>query len=100
MSTPAAQALRQPVKTADLMLVAMMEFGFDDFVTSDKQQHDFAMRAGMRSIAAVTQGWTAALHLQAAAGAHAGFKGRSPNEAPIPVLLTFTRNGPAPTDFR
>jgi len=39
-----------PVKTADLLHVAMMEFGFDDFVTSDKQQHDFATRAGMRSV--------------------------------------------------
>ena len=39
-----------PVKTADLLHVAMMEFGFDDFVTADKQQHDFAARAGVRSI--------------------------------------------------
>ena len=39
-----------PVKTADLLHVAMMEFGFDDFVTADKQQHDFATRAGVRSI--------------------------------------------------
>lgn len=39
-----------PVKTADLLHVAMVEFGFDEFVTSDKQQHDFATRAGMRSI--------------------------------------------------
>ena len=39
-----------PVKTADLLHVAMMGFGFDDFVTADKQQHDFAMRAGVRSI--------------------------------------------------
>jgi predicted nucleic acid-binding protein len=39
-----------PVKTADLLHAAMMEFGFDDFVTSDKQQHDFATRAGMRSV--------------------------------------------------
>lgn len=38
-----------PVKTADLLHVAMMEFGFDDFVTADKQQHDFATRAGFRS---------------------------------------------------
>jgi len=35
-----------PVKTADLLHVAMMEFGFDEFVTADKQQYDFAMRAG------------------------------------------------------
>ena len=39
-----------PVKTADLLHVAMMEFGFDDFVTADKQQHDFAKRTGVRSI--------------------------------------------------
>lgn len=39
-----------PVKTADLLHVAMMEFGFDDFVTADKQQHDFATRAGFHSI--------------------------------------------------
>lgn len=39
-----------PVKTADLLHVAMMEFGFDEFVTADKQQHDFATRAGMRSV--------------------------------------------------
>jgi predicted nucleic acid-binding protein len=35
-----------PIKTADLLHVAMMEFGFDEFVTADKQQHDFAIRAG------------------------------------------------------
>jgi predicted nucleic acid-binding protein len=39
-----------PVKTADLMHVAMMEFGFDQFVTADRQQHDFATRAGYTSI--------------------------------------------------
>lgn len=39
-----------PVKTADLLHVAMMAFGFDDFVTSDKQQHDFATCVGFRSI--------------------------------------------------
>lgn len=39
-----------PVKTADLLHVAMMEFGFDDFVTADKQQHEFATRAGMCSV--------------------------------------------------
>ncbi len=39
-----------PVKTADLLHAAMMEFGFDEFVTADKQQHDFVMRAGMRSV--------------------------------------------------
>jgi predicted nucleic acid-binding protein len=39
-----------PVKTADLLHVAMMEFGFDDFVTADKQQHDFATRAGLHSV--------------------------------------------------
>lgn len=38
-----------PVKTADLMHVAMMEFGFDEFVTADKQQHDFATHAGFSS---------------------------------------------------
>lgn len=38
------------VKTADLMHVAMMKFGFDDFVTSDRQQHDFAKHAGMRCV--------------------------------------------------
>ncbi len=30
--------------------MAMMKFGFDDFVTADKQQHDFATRAGFRSL--------------------------------------------------
>ena len=39
-----------PVKTADLLHVAMMEFGFDDFITADKQQHDFAIRVGIHSI--------------------------------------------------
>ena len=39
-----------PVKTADLLHVAIMEFGFDDFVTADRQQHDFATRVGVRSI--------------------------------------------------
>ena len=39
-----------PVKTADLLHVAIMEFGFDDFVTADRQQHDFAIRAGIHSI--------------------------------------------------
>ena len=39
-----------PVKTADLLHVAMMEFGFDDFVTADRQQHDFASRVGVHSI--------------------------------------------------
>jgi predicted nucleic acid-binding protein len=39
-----------PVKAADLLHLAMMEFGFDDFVTADKQQHDFATRAGLNSI--------------------------------------------------
>jgi len=29
-----------------LLHVAMMNFGFDSFVTADKQQHDFAVRAG------------------------------------------------------
>ena len=39
-----------PVKTADLLHVAMMEFGFDEFVTADRQQHDFATRAGVHSV--------------------------------------------------
>lgn len=39
-----------PVKTADLLHVAMMEFGFDEFVTADQQQHSFATRAGFSSI--------------------------------------------------
>lgn len=39
-----------PVKTADLLHVAMMEFGFNDFVTADKQQHDFARCVGVHSI--------------------------------------------------
>ena len=39
-----------PVKTADLLHVAMMEFGFDEFGTADKQQHDFATRAGFISV--------------------------------------------------
>jgi predicted nucleic acid-binding protein len=39
-----------PVKTADLLHLAIMEFGFDHFVTADKQQHDFAVRAGIHSI--------------------------------------------------
>ena len=39
-----------PVTTAGLLHVAMMEFGFDDLVTADKQQHDFATRAGFRSV--------------------------------------------------
>lgn len=38
------------VKTADLLHVAMMEFGFDEFVTADKQQCDFAIRCGIRVI--------------------------------------------------
>ena len=39
-----------PVRTADLLHVAMMEFGFDHFVTSDRQQHDFALAAGYTSV--------------------------------------------------
>lgn len=39
-----------PVKTADLLHLAMMDFGFDDFVTADRQQHDFAVRIGVQSI--------------------------------------------------
>ena len=37
------------LKTADLLRMAMMEFGFDDFVTADRQQHDFAARVGLHS---------------------------------------------------
>ncbi len=39
-----------PVKTADLLHLAIMEFGFDHFVTADKQQHDFAVRTGLHSV--------------------------------------------------
>lgn len=39
-----------PIKTADLLHVAMMEFGFEDFVTADRQQHDFATRVGIHSV--------------------------------------------------
>jgi hypothetical protein len=39
-----------PVKTADLLHVAMMDFGFYEFVTADKQQYDFAIAAGIRSV--------------------------------------------------
>ena len=39
-----------PVKTADLLHLAMMEFGFDHFVTADRQQHEFATRAGFHSV--------------------------------------------------
>lgn len=39
-----------PIKTADLFHVAMMKFGFNHFVTSDKQQHDFAVGAGMTAV--------------------------------------------------
>lgn len=39
-----------PVKTADLLHVAMMEFGFDHFVTADQQQHAFATQAGFHSV--------------------------------------------------
>jgi predicted nucleic acid-binding protein len=42
--------LLKPVRTADLLHVAMMEFGFDHFVTADRQQHDFALTAGYTSI--------------------------------------------------
>ena len=40
----------KPVKTADLLHVAMMGFGFDHFVTADKQQHDFAVSAGVTAV--------------------------------------------------
>jgi len=39
-----------PIRTADLVHVAMMEFGFDEFVTADRQQHAFALRAGFHSL--------------------------------------------------
>jgi predicted nucleic acid-binding protein len=39
-----------PIKTADLLHVAIMEFGFDDFITADKQQHDFAASVGVRAV--------------------------------------------------
>jgi len=39
-----------PIKTVDLLHIAMMEFGFDDFVTADKQQHTFATSIGVHSI--------------------------------------------------
>ena len=35
-----------PIKTADLLHVALLEFGFDHLVTADKQQYEFALRAG------------------------------------------------------
>ncbi|MGO9200353.1 MAG: type II toxin-antitoxin system VapC family toxin [Limisphaerales bacterium] len=40
----------QPVRTADLLHVAMMELGFDQFVTGDRQQHQFALAAGYSSV--------------------------------------------------
>jgi hypothetical protein len=39
-----------PIKTADLLHVSMMTFGFDCFVTADRQQHEFANTAGLRCI--------------------------------------------------
>jgi predicted nucleic acid-binding protein len=42
--------LTKLVRTADLLHVALMEFGFDHFVTADRQQHDFAQTAGYNSI--------------------------------------------------
>lgn len=39
-----------PVKTADLLHVAMVKFGFAEMVMSDKQQHDFGSHARMRSV--------------------------------------------------
>ena len=38
------------IRTADLLHVAMMEFGFDHFVTGDRQQHQFALAAGYPSV--------------------------------------------------
>ena len=34
--------LTKLIRTADLLHVAIMEFGFDLFVTADRQQHEFA----------------------------------------------------------
>ena len=45
-----AYGLTQPIRTADLLHVAMMEFGFDVFVTADFQQHHFALAAGYASV--------------------------------------------------
>jgi len=39
-----------PIKTADLLHVAIMHFGFDHFITADKQQHDFAVSIGLTSV--------------------------------------------------
>jgi hypothetical protein len=39
-----------PIKTADLLHVAVVQFGFDHFVTADKQQYDFATRVGIHSV--------------------------------------------------
>lgn len=38
-----------PIKSADLLHLAMMSFGFDTLVTGDRQQHEFAVRIGLRS---------------------------------------------------
>ena len=42
--------LSKLVRTADLLHIAMMEFGFDEFVTADRQQHEFALVAGYKSV--------------------------------------------------
>ena len=42
--------LRRLVRTADLLHIAIMECGFDHFVTADRQQHDFALAAGYHSV--------------------------------------------------
>jgi hypothetical protein len=42
--------LTRLVRTADLLHIAMMDFGFDHFVTGDRQQHDFALAAGYHSV--------------------------------------------------
>ena len=39
-----------PIKTIDLLHIAMMQFGFDHFITADKQQHEFAILTGIHSI--------------------------------------------------
>lgn len=39
-----------PIKTADLLHVAMVQFGFDRLVTADKQQYAFATHIGIQSV--------------------------------------------------
>ncbi len=47
---PKKHGLTQPIRTADLLHVAMMEFGFDRFVTADRQQQEFALAAGYSAV--------------------------------------------------